>query len=176
MKNRVLLSMVMAGLLLLVGCDWFGSSKESAQGPVKLRIISILEKKYFDDAHIVGGPGVEIINSEKEDISDLAKNWDKNVFVVTYCSNYYCTASDEAAKKLKSMGFTNVKVYKGGIAEWYQMSKNDSSYKIEGPASGEAKKLFLDVVVANPGHAEEGVSIITAPELQKVIKEATLHV
>ena len=68
-------------LFLLPGCDWFGVSKKEEP---KLRIISVLEKKYFDDAHVKGGPHVEVLNIDQEDVAQLAKNWDKNVPVVKY--------------------------------------------------------------------------------------------
>ena len=172
MNMRLVLSaMVVASILILSGCDWFGSSKKEEP---KLRIVSLLEKKYFDDAHVKGGAGVEIINIDGEDVEKVAKNWDLKVPVVTYCSNYYCRASHGTAKKLKELGFLNVSVYSGGIADWYQLSQKDAAYALEGPANGPAKKEFLDIVIPKPDTEAGELKIVDAQELQKAIKEATV--
>ena len=39
---------------------------------------------------------------------------DKNEPVVVYCSSFLCTASTGAARKLQSVGYTQVLDYKGG--------------------------------------------------------------
>jgi rhodanese-related sulfurtransferase len=166
MNVRIVIPSVV-GLLFLSGCAWFGESKKVEP---KLYLVSVLEKKYFDDAHIKAGAGVEIVNIDKEDIALVSKNWNKNVPVVAYCSNYFCIASDEVAKKLKELGFKDVRVYKGGVAEWYQLSQKDSDYQVAGPA----QEGYLKMVVENPGSGAEEVQIIDALELQKSIKRATL--
>jgi rhodanese-related sulfurtransferase len=38
--------------------------------------------------------------------------------IVVYCANFACPQSGMAARKLASLGFTNVYVYEGGIQEW----------------------------------------------------------
>ena len=166
--NKYLLASTTVGILFLSGCSWFGSA--SKEEP-KLRIVSLLEKKYFDDAHIKAAPGVEIVNIEGDELATKSKDWDSKVPVVTYCSNYMCLASHEAAKKLKELGFKDVGVYTGGIAEWYQLAQQDPSYAFEGPA----QEAYLKVVLAKPKSAPEDLKIVTAQELQKSIKEATLQ-
>ena len=40
-------------------------------------------------------------------------------------------------------GFENVYLYKGGMAEWYQASKNDPSYLY----NGQARLEYLQIVI-----------------------------
>ncbi|MEA2099077.1 MAG: rhodanese-like domain-containing protein [Campylobacterota bacterium] len=42
----------------------------------------------------------------------------KNMEIITYCGGYGCTKSPGVAGKLKKMGFSNVKIYLGGMPEW----------------------------------------------------------
>lgn len=43
---------------------------------------------------------------------------DKGALVVAYCGGPLCTAWEDAAKAAKSLGYTNVKHFKGGIKGW----------------------------------------------------------
>ncbi len=47
---------------------------------------------------------------------------DKQRTVVVYCSDYECSASRSAAKKLENAGFADVYAYEGGIHEWQEKS------------------------------------------------------
>ena len=38
--------------------------------------------------------------------------------IVVYCANPTCPNSTDAAGKLRTLGFTNVRAYKGGLEEW----------------------------------------------------------
>ncbi|MBN1549664.1 rhodanese-like domain-containing protein [Candidatus Babeliales bacterium] len=87
-------------------------------------VINVLDKKLFLDCHIKGSVSVPF-----DLVDDFATKVDKNVPVVFYCSNYSCTASGIARDRLKALGFTDVKAYEGGIAEWYQLG-----FPTEGPA------------------------------------------
>jgi rhodanese-related sulfurtransferase len=40
------------------------------------------------------------------------------VLLVTYCSGPTCANSQIAARKLKALGYTNVRVYTGGKQAW----------------------------------------------------------
>ena len=42
----------------------------------------------------------------------------KGAEIVAYCTNMQCTRSEEAVKRLKGLGFTNVFRYTEGIAGW----------------------------------------------------------
>jgi rhodanese-related sulfurtransferase len=47
----------------------------------------------------------------------------KDAFVVFYCQNEQCGASHQAAESAMKLGYTNVKVFKGGIDGWKSASK-----------------------------------------------------
>jgi rhodanese-related sulfurtransferase len=42
----------------------------------------------------------------------------KDALVVTYCANPKCPASDRLARRLVSLGYTNVREYRKGIEGW----------------------------------------------------------
>ncbi len=189
---KYLISALLIGVIaILSACAWFGGG-DSAGCPcchhgtcrpaggtkksghkVGLRIVNVLDQELFDDAHIAGAPGVESICVQFDDIETAAKDWDKAVPVVVYCSNYFCSASREAANILGSLGFEQVYAYEGGMAEWYQLFGETERDLIAGPARQE----YLSIVVKAPEEQEEGgekFAIITALELQNLIKKATI--
>lgn len=166
----VLIVLGVAGLLL-----WF-KGPQSCSAPAanaKLRLVNVLDKELFDDAHIKGSATVASVNIpfvDPETFALAVKDWDKTVPVITYCTNYLCTASGEAAQKLMDLGFTDVYAYEAGMADWYQLGKTDVNYAIEGPAQNKYWSIVLDKPEKDHGKVRE----ITAQELQKMIKEATL--
>ena len=113
--KRQLLTLRLAAVALcglLAGCGCERAPKKAAKAE-RLMVVNVLGPKEYDDAHIEGSVNVPFADVEKK-----AKNWDKNVRLVLYCSNYYCMSSGEAVQKLKKMGFDAV-AYEGGTAEWY---------------------------------------------------------
>jgi len=112
-----------------------------------LYLVNVLDKETFDDANIKGS-----INVDFENVSSFLNDIkNKNVPIVFYCANYYCTASDEAALMAYKKGFENVYLYKGGMAEWYKASKNDPSYLYNGPARLE----YLQIVIPFENEKED---------------------
>jgi hypothetical protein len=71
---------------------------------------------------------------------------------------------------LKKAGFENTYAYEGGTAEWSQLSKNDPSYILEGPAT----ESYLNQVVSAPEHEESDVEIISAQDLKNKMQSANL--
>jgi rhodanese-related sulfurtransferase len=62
-------------------------------------------------------PGAVILTSSyKYDLAQLPK--DKSTDLVFYCSNTKCTASDAAADRAASHGYTNVHIMRAGIKGW----------------------------------------------------------
>ena len=119
---------ILFSLFLIVSLPacWFGSSKnmsEKKSGPI---LISVLDKKSHDDCHIKGSIWVPIENVQRY----AQKNLDKNEEIIFYCNNYMCSSSGFARKRLISLGFENVFVYEGGVAEWLQ-----KGYPTVGPAN-----------------------------------------
>jgi rhodanese-related sulfurtransferase len=91
---------------------------------------NVLDKKYYDDCHISGS-----INIQLNSLEESAKNWDKERELVVYCAHKSCSASREAFKILKKLGFKNVWAYEEGIKDWFQ-----KGYPIEGPCELEYLK------------------------------------
>ena len=106
-------------LLLLPGC--FGGSIKEESG---LKVINVLDKKFYDDAHIPGSIQIPVMEVEAR-----AKNWPKTTKIVVYCSNYKCSASGMIARKLKKIGFVDVFAYEAGMAGWKQ-----AGLPVDGPA------------------------------------------
>ena len=158
-KNLTLIT-----LFALVGCGNKQEEVRSSNG-TPIHIVNVLDSKMFADAHIKGSKNISL-----QDIGTTAKNWGKNDTIVIYCSNYMCTASATAAEKLIEQGFTDVRVYEGGTAEWYQLSKQDSSYALVGPA----KERYLEIVLEKPTTHQEKVKEISALELKKLLKDANI--
>ncbi len=45
---------------------------------------------------------------------------DRTTPIVTYCSNPACANSTRVAKRLEQLGYTNVRKYAEGIADWVE--------------------------------------------------------
>ncbi len=148
----------------------FGSTLEAIKA-AKLVLINVNDKNEFDDAHIAGGKGVVSIYVPFADIGKALELLPKNMSIVTYCANYFCSACHTAATRLAEAGFTTVKVFSGGIAEWYQLAQqNPGKYRFEGPA----ERPYLKIHVDKPASGDEKLTIIGAQELQKLIEDITI--
>jgi rhodanese-related sulfurtransferase len=88
------------------------SSLASSQPPV---VAEILGPQYFAGGHLPGA-----VNLPLEGFAELATRLlpDKTAEIVVYCSGQTCQNSDIAQRKLRSMGYKKVRVFKGGKAEW----------------------------------------------------------
>ena len=143
-------------------------------------VISLLSKEEFDDAHIKGS----IYIQSKQIKHFLKKIQNKEVPIIFYANNYYSSIDIVAARNAVDLGFLNVYVYKGGMASWYQASKNGTSgeYFYE----GEGKFDYLKIVIIPEAELldlqefEEytrGVKkfkLISTNNLQKILKEGKL--
>jgi rhodanese-related sulfurtransferase len=123
--TRIYTASVLAGLLLLPGC--FGNSSKDESG---VKVINVLDKQFYDDAHIPGSINISVMQVEEK-----AKAWPKTTKIVVYCSNYTCSASGMIARKLKTLGFEDVFAYEAGMAGWKQAGL---------PVDGPAKEKYLD--------------------------------
>jgi rhodanese-related sulfurtransferase len=88
------------------------SSLASSQPPI---VAEILGPQYFARGHLPGA-----VNLPLEGFAELATRLlpDKTAEIVVYCSGQTCQNSDIAQRKLRSMGYHKVRVFKGGKAEW----------------------------------------------------------
>ena len=135
--------------------------------------MSVLDKKLYNDAHIANS-----INIELGDLKNFLKDIDKDSHLVFYCTNTMCTSSDEAAKISISMGYENVYVYKGGIADWYQKSKKDKKFIVDGLAKMKYLEMFFvhdsDNTISSKTKNRNSYKIIDANNLQKMIENNRL--
>lgn len=51
---------------------------------------------------------------------DVYGSWPKDTLLITYCDGQECNSSMDLATKLAEAGFTNVRFFFGGWAEWQQ--------------------------------------------------------
>lgn len=67
------------------------------------------------------------VNLDPESFSEQDLTSDKNSTLIFYCSNPMCRKAPNAAKKVKALGYENVKVLSAGIAGWMS-----DGYVVEG--------------------------------------------
>src|SRR5579871_1320547 len=123
--QRIAQSVLMVALLIGLPACWPCSCTKEAteqQAPASksdLVVINVLDKELYEDCHIKGS-----VNVALDQLEHFAAGLDKEkAEVVVYCSNYQCSASETAARKLQELGVKNVAVYEGGMAEWYQQNR-----------------------------------------------------
>ncbi|MCL5436281.1 MAG: rhodanese-like domain-containing protein [Candidatus Dependentiae bacterium] len=144
----------------------FGSTPEAIKA-AKLILIDVNDKAEFDDAHIAGGKGVVSIYVPFGELDRATGLLPREAQIITYCSNYFCSACHTAAKKLIDAGFTKVKMFDAGIAAWYQRAQQEpAKYRFEGAA----QRPYLKVHVNKPAGTGDRLPSIDAEELQKLIE------
>lgn len=82
----------------------------------------------YADAHIPGAVGFDKAKGEFSQPLPA----DKASLIVAYCGGPQCEAWCKAADKLETMGYTNIRHYKGGIKEWKQAGLETASAKAKG--------------------------------------------
>jgi rhodanese-related sulfurtransferase len=81
----------------------------------ELTLVEALGPAYYDEAHLPGA-----INIPHEQVDELAPSLlpDKQAQIVVYCASGPCRNSGIAARRLERLGYTNVRDYHEGKAEW----------------------------------------------------------
>jgi rhodanese-related sulfurtransferase len=81
----------------------------------ELTLVEALGPVYYEDAHLPGA-----INIPHVEVDALAPSLlpDKDAQIVVYCADGPCPNSDIAARRLEQLGYTNVRDYHEGKAEW----------------------------------------------------------
>jgi len=150
---------IIFSLLMLTSLPacWFGTKKDdSPEKNSGLVLISVLNKKHHDDAHIKGSIWVPIDNVEQY----AQENLSPDAEVIFYCNNYMCSSSGFARKRLIDLGFKNVFVYEGGVAQWLQKGY---------PTVGPAQSGYLKRVMEEPEELESFV--LTAEQLKEKLED-----
>lgn len=167
-RRYVTYSLLSVAVMLCAGCDWFTKKETTTNAMPRMVLLDVNDDRIYADAHITGATHMPY---DKIDTLDKAsENWDKNKLAVVYCTNYMCLASKDVAKKLKTLGFNDVRVYSGGIAEWHQLHQKDAGYALEG--SQQEAYLKKELTPTTPD--DKNIVIITAQDLRKHMEEAGL--
>ena len=105
---------------------------------------------------------------------------DKSSLVVFYCQGVTCNLSPGSAAKAAKLGYTNVKVYKGGIPAWQEknfglltsqflkeawMDKDIPVVLLDVRAKKDAEKSFIKGAVAFP--AKESAQLVKKLDIKK---------
>lgn len=80
-----------------------------------LLVAEVLAAKQYDAGHL---PGARHLPLEGFEAAAQAVAPDKAARIVVYCASSTCASSDIAARKLAELGYTNVRVFRGGKAAW----------------------------------------------------------
>jgi rhodanese-related sulfurtransferase len=158
-------------LIMLPGCS-SEKTREATQKPSML-VINVLDKEYYDDAHIKGSINVPMMELQEYLETEKVKD---DTPIVVYCSNYACGASSASAQELKKK-YKNVWAYEGGMAEWFQLNNLSDGQKADDssdyPVEGKQSKRYLRE--NNPKlEVTEDAPVITAQELKKMMQEHSL--
>ena len=162
-KNTIVTASAVALVLLLPACIPWGKKAETGVGTQaasepKLRIIDVNPADVYANAHIEGA-----VNVPAEKIAEEAAHWNKQTPIVVYCGSFQCPTSHIVAKQLADLGFADVKVFAGGIAEWVRLSKAD---KAAHPLVGEATLEYFSKEIPATAPKEGDIS---AEEFSKLI-------
>jgi rhodanese-related sulfurtransferase len=83
----------------------------------EVTVVEALPEQYFDQEHIPGAIQVDYEELEEQAPERLP---DKDAAIVTYCASLTCRNSEIAANKLIALGYTNVREYAEGKADWIE--------------------------------------------------------
>ncbi len=173
MKKTLFLNVIASTMLLILlpacwgegekctscGCHGAATTLEVTEAKSGLIIANVLDREHFDDCHIKGSINVPFEEVDKF-ITCLEEKYGSKkdeIEIVVYCSNYMCSASGEAAKKILAKGFTKVRAYEAGMAEWFAAGL---------PVEGSCKKEYLTKKMMAPEH-EDALAISTQELAQK---------
>ena len=81
----------------------------------ELTVVEALPRPAFRRRHLPSA-----INMPKSQVEALAPALlpDLDAEIVVYCGSWLCRSSDRVADKLRRLGYTYVRVYRGGKADW----------------------------------------------------------
>ncbi|OGB97541.1 hypothetical protein A3F06_03350 [candidate division TM6 bacterium RIFCSPHIGHO2_12_FULL_36_22] len=167
------LSVICVSLFILPCCNCEKaqiSQQETSEAPVKkkLVVVNVADQDTYNECHIKGSAQLDF-----DKVENVFADVDRDTPIVTYCANYQCSASGAVAQMLKDMGFTNVKAFEAGMAEWYQ-----KGLPVEGNCMHQDKKSVSPYLIAeNVKHDDEqdnDIVIISIDQLKSEMEQAGL--
>lgn len=89
--------------------------KTALEGSAPVILLEALPEKYYRHSHL---PGARLFphDQARELASQLLS--EKEARIVVYCASATCLNSHQAAQTLTDLGYTNVRVYVEGKADW----------------------------------------------------------
>lgn len=95
-----------------ISVDELNSRLHAASPPV---VAEILGPQYFEAGHLPGAINLPLEGFGENALRSLPN---KSADIVVYCASATCQNSDIAARKLQSLGYQNVRLFRGGKAAW----------------------------------------------------------
>jgi rhodanese-related sulfurtransferase len=83
----------------------------------EVTVVEALPEEYFAKEHI---PGAIRVDHEQLDAQAPELLPDRGATIVTYCASLSCRNSEIAANKLIALGYTDVREYAEGKADWIE--------------------------------------------------------
>jgi rhodanese-related sulfurtransferase len=80
-----------------------------------VRLVEALGPDWFADAHLPGA--VDLPSDRVDDLAPLLLP-DRAAVLVVYCSDPSCPSSAVTARRLRALGWTDVRRFAGGKQEW----------------------------------------------------------
>ena len=104
-----------------------------------LTIVDVLPASSYVEWHIPGAVGLplELLASHAR---ELLPNRDAEI--VVYCGNAECSRSLHASQQLHELGYSNVRIYRGGIADWMDSGEPTESVSEAPPEPDSAAPDF----------------------------------
>ena len=80
-----------------------------------LTVVDVLPESSYVEWHIPGAISLplELIGSHARELLP-----DRDAEIVVYCGNAECSRSLHASQQLHELGYSNIRIYRGGIADW----------------------------------------------------------
>jgi rhodanese-related sulfurtransferase len=80
-----------------------------------LVLLEALPERYYRKAHL---PAARLMPHDR--VAELAPALlpSRTAAIIVYCASETCRNSDQAAAELRQLGYSNVRVYRGGKADW----------------------------------------------------------
>ncbi len=79
----------------------------------KFLVVNVLSKPVSSDCRIPGSVNVPV-----HKLVTTFRSWSKDTHIVLYCAGLSCPLSKYAFDTLRKLGFTNVRVFDGGLRTW----------------------------------------------------------
>lgn len=78
-------------------------------------LLDCRSSEYYDAEHIAGAINLRWKNVPEQAATVLPN---KDTLIITYCGGMTCDASTKCFQNLKTLGYTNLLEYSGGIEDW----------------------------------------------------------